>query len=83
MPVTDHPVHEHGVRETSTHRYGCHNRRDRFKSYHIAQDGWWNDGHELIAKVKAVEFRMSNECRYDKSLKDSRCQGCRHQGSVR
>ncbi|MEN9923933.1 MAG: hypothetical protein RL268_59 [Pseudomonadota bacterium] len=67
MPVIDHPVHAHGVRDAEQ-RYGCHNR-PAFKEI-VAINSWsyW-------------PFRMSRECRYDRSLSDSACAGCCHAGS--
>lgn len=67
MPVADHPVHEHGVRDME-HRYGCHNRPP-FKEICV---GTYDD---------AWPFRMSRECRYDRSLDDNACAGCVHAGS--
>lgn len=67
MPVIEHPVHQHGVRDAE-HRYGCWNRapfRDIVISSH--GDTW--------------PFRMSRECRYDRSLDDHACAGCRRAGS--
>jgi hypothetical protein len=66
MPVIDHPVHEHGIRD-SEHRYGCHNRPARFvETVHSGnmQTSW--------------PFRMSHECRYDRSNTDSACAGCKY-----
>ena len=76
MPVIEHPVHQHGVRDAD-YRYGCHNRvafLDRVEM----QDGWNVEG---TRKVVAVPFRMSGECRYDRSLSDSACFGCHRAGS--
>ena len=70
MPVIEHPVHEHGVRDAE-HRYGCHNRPP-FKET-VWLDHW-------LGQV-SFPFRMSRECRYDRSLDDSACAGCRHAGS--
>ena len=67
MPVIEHPVHEHGIRDAE-HRYGCFNRppyREICTSSH--GDTW--------------PHRMSRECRYDRSLSDSACAGCCHAGS--
>ena len=80
MPVIDHPVHEHGVRSADSHRYGCFNRGP-FKGHTVVQDGWWRDGYELTAKAVCMPFHMSQECRYDRSLADPACAGCKHAGS--
>lgn len=66
------PVVEVKVRPGSSvgpeHRYGCFNRppyRETVESSH--GDTW--------------PYRMSNECRYDRSLSDRFCSGCKHAGS--
>lgn len=66
MPVADHPIHPHGIRDAE-HRYGCHNRAP-FKE--VVTNG-----------VESWPFRMSRECRYDRSLDDGACAGCMHAGS--
>lgn len=66
MPVVDHPVHKHGVRDVE-HRYGCWNRAP-FKEIVKSGDHSW-------------PFRMSRECRYDRSLDDRACAGCIYAGS--
>ena len=71
MPVIEHPVHEHGVRDAE-HRYGCWNRAP-FKERVVIRTGW----HESVS----FPNRMSRECRYDRSLSDNACAGCRHAGS--
>ena len=70
MPVVDHDVHEHGVRDAE-HRYGCHNRPPYKEAVRLY--GWKGS--------VTFPFRMSRECRYDRSLSDSACAGCRHAGS--
>lgn len=70
MPVVNHPTHEHGIRDAD-HRYGCFNRKP-FKKTVVVED--WQG-------VYRWPFRMSMECRYDKSLSDTRCSGCKHAGS--
>lgn len=70
MPVVDHPIHEHGVRD-SDHRYGCFNRKPFKKT--VVVENWKG--------VYRWPFVMSMECRYDNSLTDSRCAGCKHAGS--
>ena len=71
MPVIEHPVHEHGVRDAE-HRYGCHNRPP-FRE--------WCESSLSTFNAEHWPFRMSRECRYDRSLDDSACAGCRHAGS--
>jgi hypothetical protein len=67
MPVIDHPVHAHGVRDAE-HRYGCWGRAP-FR--------------EMVTGSRGQQWphRMSRECRYDRSLSDSACAGCCHAGS--
>ena len=76
MPVIEHPVHRHGVRDVE-HRYGCHNRAP-FRETVEVQDGWNADG---TRRTVQAPFRMARECRYDRSLDDSACAGCMHAGS--
>lgn len=76
MPVVEHPVHQHGVRDAD-YRYGCHNRAP-YRETLVAQDGWHHDG---TRRTVGIQFSMSRECRYDRSLDDSACAGCRHAGS--
>lgn len=66
MPVIDHATHAHTVLEDGR-PYGCHDKVFA-RSY-------------LHANMRLVEHRMSKECRYDKSLSDGRCAGCKHAGS--
>ena len=70
MPVVEHPVHEHGVRDAE-YRYGCWNRAPFKESVWLY--GWKGS--------VSFPFRMSRECRYDRSLDDGACAGCRHAGS--
>ena len=70
MPVINHPVHQHGVRDAE-HRYGCHNRpphKDVFIVEGWRGTVWWPN-------------RFSRECRYDRSLDDNACAGCFRAGS--
>ena len=70
MPVIEHPIHEHGIRDAE-HRYGCFNRppmREWVESSSLFNAAHW-------------PHRMSRECRYDRSLSDSACAGCCHAGS--
>lgn len=68
MPVADHPVHQHGVRDAE-HRYSCHNRPPFKEVVKHSQGG------------TSWPFRMSRYCMYDASLKDNACAGCMHAGS--
>lgn len=70
MPVIEHPVHKHGVRDAE-HRYGCWNR----PPYHdvCTAEGWRG--------TATWPNRFSRECRYDRSLTDSACAGCQRAGS--
>lgn len=70
MPVIDHPVHQHGVRDAE-HRYGCFNRPP-FRDV-VTVEGWRG--------VVSWPNRFSRECRYDRSLSDSACAGCHRAGS--
>lgn len=70
MPVIEHPVHQHGVRDAE-HRYGCYNRAP-FKEVCRSSGP---------RGVESWPFRMSRECRYDRSLDDRSCAGCCHAGS--
>lgn len=68
MPVEDHPIHE-SVKQNKDAVYGCYNRPNFLASFFSSLSKCW------------IPFRMSNECRYDRSLKDSKCGGCRRRGS--
>lgn len=70
MPVLDHEVHE-SVRESQDAKYGCHNRAP-FQAGYFAPNG---------ITTAYVSHRMSTECRYDMSLADRKCDGCKHIGS--
>ena len=70
MPVIEHPVHQHGVRDAE-HRYGCHNRPQFLEV--VTVDGWRGP--------VSWHHRFSRECRYERSLSDSACAGCCHAGS--
>lgn len=63
MPVADHPIHPHGVRDAE-HRYGCHNRPPHLDTYTNGKVTWPNV--------------FTRDCRYDRSLDDSACAGCIH-----
>ena len=77
MAVIDHPVHPKVVLAAGT-PYGCNNRRFA-KGYWTHQRCYSPDGKYLMQQV-FIEHTMSTECRYDKSLTDSRCATCTHKG---
>lgn len=77
MPVVEHEVHPHGVRDVD-HRYSCFDRPDQFEPVVWMPDGWNLDGTRRMASLR---FRMSNECRYNRSETDPACKGCKHIGS--
>jgi len=70
MPVLDHEVH-HSVKHGEDKRYGCHNRA-------AYADGYTASTWGTPSQVKNA---MSRECRFDMSLKDPWCEGCKHRGS--
>lgn len=70
MPVIEHGVHPHGVRDDE-HRYGCFNRKPFKKTVWV--ENWRG--------VYRWSFKMSMECRYDRSEADPACSGCKHVGS--
>ena len=81
MPVLDHEVHP-SVIKGPEHRYGCHNRPDKFARYYWAPERrFFPDGSFEIISVR-VPHTLSNECRYDGkgglSADDPGCEGCRH-----
>ena len=82
MPVEDHAVHEK-TRIDGNHRYGCHNRKDYAESYRAPNRFQTSDGYQAVFKYEAVTipFTMSRECRFDMSLRDPWCEGCKHRGS--
>ena len=82
MPVEDHAVHEK-TRFDNTKRYGCHNGERDFVGYSAPNRFAGTTGHEPIYWLGRVKIPhvMSRECRYDRSLKDPWCEGCKHRGS--
>lgn len=66
------PVVEVKVRPSSSvgqeHRYGCFDRPTFKQTVESSHGDAW-------------PYRMSNECRYDRSTKDSACAGCCHTGN--
>ena len=82
MAVIDHPVHEK-VKISEDSRYGCHNRKDFMEAYYAPNRAAGTDGYKptwWLERVR-VPFTMSRECRFDMSLRDPRCEGCKHRGS--
>ena len=81
MPVEDHAVHEK-VSIAADKPYGCYNKETR-ESYYAPQRFHGSDGYKPMFRLEAVRipFRMSRECRYDMSLDDPRCGGCKQRGS--
>ena len=84
MPVLDHATHPSTVMPAD-YRHGCFNR-EAAEGY-WAQDGYTSlsshKGNALRAHVKLVWIPhvMSRECRFDHSLTDPACEGCKHRGS--
>ena len=74
MPVLDHPTHEKTV---GGERYGCYDRKRSRRCYY-GKDGFHGDGRQKFILCKT---EMSTECRYDQSLTDAKCCGCKHSGS--
>ena len=68
MPVAEVEVRL-GSSVDAEHRYRCHNRPPYLETVQHSQGG------------ASWPFRMSRECRYDRSLSDRFCQGCKHAGS--
>lgn len=68
MPVVEVKVRP-GSSVGSEHRYGCFNRWAYRETVEHSQGG------------TTWPFRMSHECRYDRSLSDRFCAGCCHAGT--
>lgn len=68
MPVAEVEVRL-GSSVDAEHRYGCFNRPPYRDMVEHSQGG------------ASWPFRMSRECRYDRSLSDRFCSGCKHAGS--
>lgn len=71
MPVIDHPVHVHGVRDAN-YRYGCFNREPWLDTVTVT---------DCCGREYSWPNVFSRECRYDCSLTDNACAGCKHAGS--
>ena len=76
-PVPSHPVHEK-VKQKEGFRYGCWNlsrpieRQEVISKFINAIHGW---------SGCVRPYRFSTECRFDMSLNDPACEGCKHRGS--
>jgi hypothetical protein len=85
MPGLEHAVSER-TKRTDADPYGCKDgkRTDGYYaknglSFHHAKT---TDGSNIAAyKMLWIDDVMSTECRYDMSLSDKRCAGCKHAGS--
>lgn len=82
MAVIEHAVHEK-VKIKADKPYGCHNKDRDSKGYYAPNRMAGSDGYKPMFRYEAIriERRMSLECRYDMSLTDARCNGCKHRGS--
>ena len=84
MPVLTHEIHPSTVMPAN-YRHGCFNRE--VKDGYAAQNGYAEirviDDDTAYAQVKLcwVPHRLSTECRFDHSLTDPACAGCKWQGS--
>lgn len=82
MAVIDHPVHEK-VKINESFRYGCHNRKEFMDAYYAPNRAAGTDGYKptwWLERIR-VPFVMSRDCRFDMSLTDAACEGCKHRGS--
>lgn len=82
MAVIDHAVHDK-VRIDADKPYGCHNRDAFSEAYYAPHRGAGTNGYKPVWFYERVRIPhvMSRECRYDMSLIDPRCIGCKHRGS--
>ena len=71
MPVLDHPTHEK-VREGEGAVYGCWNRQRPIKGAPVVS---------VYSMPREWPYVFSEECRFDMSLKDPKCNGCEWRGS--
>lgn len=77
MPVEEHPVHE---RTMDTGRpYICRNR-PAFADGYWAPDRTRAPDGRFVTSITWIPHCMSTECRYDMSLTDAKCTGCRERG---
>lgn len=81
MPVIEHSVHDK-VRINSDTPYGCKDR-DISEAYHAPDRRAGTTGYQPTFWFERVRIPhvMSRSCRYDLSLQDARCGGCKHRGS--
>jgi len=77
MPIEDCDPHELTIR-SSLMPYGCKDRVFK-EGYWTLQRRFFEDGSFDLAP-KFIKHAMSTECRYDRSLVDSRCNECQHRG---
>ena len=82
MPVEDHAVHEK-TRFDDTKRYGCHNKDRLMTGYSAPDRRAGTNGYVPTFWMERIKIPhvMSRECRFDMSLKDPWCEGCKHRGS--
>lgn len=70
MPVIDHATHEKVIEKAGT-KYGCHNRERPIKGAPVVS---------VYALPRSWPYVFSEECRYDMSLQDAKCEGCEWRG---
>lgn len=82
MPVEDHAVNEK-VRIKANEPYGCNNKERLMNGYSAPDRRAGTNGYMPTFWMERVKIPhvMSRECRYDMSLADARCDGCKHAGS--
>lgn len=80
-PVIDHKVHDK-VRIDAAKPYGCKDR-EFLEAYPAPDRRAGTNGYMPTFWFERVRIPhvMSRECRYDMSLTDARCGGCKHRGS--
>ena len=80
MPVIEHAVHDK-VRIDANTPYGCHDR-EFSEAYSAPNRRAGTNGYQPTFWLERVRIphTMSRECRYDMSLQDARCGGCKHRG---
>lgn len=82
MAVIDHAVHEK-VRIHEDKPYGCHSKDRLMNGYSAPDRRAGTNGYTPTFWIERVKIPhvMSKECRFDMSLTDPRCTGCKHRGS--
>lgn len=78
MPVIDHEIHPM-TQKTGHEPYGCFNRT--IKPYYMVKTREYRPDKTYEMVDELVAHTMSTECRNDSSLRDPRCEQCRHRGS--